>query len=159
MYDRFIYNRVKASTSDSLAFWPVSVWLGNLVPFQMSMSFPSKPLTWIRLFHFLFQTIRFKLKITNLSQLELLYQEDRKRLSLLLSSVSSHLALKLHGICKEDPLSAPIFCGAVTKRCEFSGQAAEAPVKPAPRLTVWLTWGGKTAPKLLTSPQPPKAMT
>ena len=50
------------------------------------------------------------------------------KISLLLSNSSSDLGLKLHGICKQDPLSASIFFGAVMKRPDLWVQSAKAPV-------------------------------
>ncbi len=45
------------------------------------------------------------------------------------------LGTKLHGICKQDPLNASIFFGAVMWRSASLGQAAKAPVKS----DSWLT--------------------
>lgn len=47
--------------------------------------------------------------------------------SLSLSNSFSGLGLNIHGISKQDPLSASIVFGAVMKRPEPSGQAAKAP--------------------------------
>lgn len=50
------------------------------------------------------------------------------KIFLVLINVCSSLGLKLHGICKQDPLSAPSFFGAVMESAGCFVQSAKAPV-------------------------------
>lgn len=70
------------------------------------------------------ETVPLLLKITLFS-----FLSHTPKVVVALLIFSPDLMLKLHGICKQDPVSASISFGAVMNRAESSEQAAEEPVK------------------------------
>ncbi len=82
-------------------------------------------------------TVLLLLKITSLPKV-LGFITQTPEIGLMLFNSSPGLVLKLHGMCKQDPLSASILFGAVTNRDDW--QLAKAPVKAK----AWLTTAKKS---------------